>query len=163
MWKLNTLLSLLSVLVASLLQPSNATTRRHLVGGYGPIPDLDDPMVANAAKFALLELFAMDEKYSDTPPYAFMAPLKGDQQAFVPQVVRGSEQVVAGLNLKLTMMVLEVDPASGESVCQGAMEVQVYLALDQSMEVTEWGDELTCDQAQVLFEDRSMDEQNEGN
>ena len=41
----------------------------------------------------------------------------------------------------------------------------MYLKLDETMEVTEWGDELTCDQAQVLLEDRLMNEQkkNDGN
>ncbi|CAJ1948529.1 unnamed protein product [Cylindrotheca closterium] len=162
MWKLtNFISSLLLVLIASLFQ-SSAASRRQLVGGYGPISDLSDPMVANAAKFAILELFAIE---NDDMPYEFMSSLQGDQQAFVPRVVRGSEQVVAGLNLKLTLMVLEVvEPVSGESLCRGAMEVQIYLALDQSMEVTEWGDEFTCDQAQVLLEDRLMDEENnEGN
>mmetsp|Transcript_9321 Transcript_9321/g.22126 ORF Transcript_9321/g.22126 Transcript_9321/m.22126 type:complete len:166 (-) Transcript_9321:107-604(-) len=165
MWKLSRSFSLLLlVLIASLFQSSTAA--RKLAGGYGPISNYDDPMIVNAAKFAILELFAETQDYDENKPsYAFMSPsFSGDQQAFVPQIAGGSQQVVAGLNLKLTLMVLQVVDGDLEySACLGAMEVQIYLKLDESMEVTEWGDELTCDQAQVLLEDRLMDEKNEGN
>ena len=72
---------------------------------------------------------------------------------------------MAGLNLKLTLMIMKVDEnEESEAVCQGAMEVQMFLSLDQSMEVMEWGDELTCDKAQVLLEGRLMDgDEDEGN
>jgi len=149
---------LLAVLIISTLVPSsNATNTRELVGGYGPIPDLEDPMVVNAAKFAFLELFAANEK-----PYDFVTEMEGDHEAFVPLIVAGSEQVVAGLNLKLTLMIQKVDESSGETFCRGAMEVEVYLNLDQTMEVTEWGDEFTCDEAQAFLEDRLKNEEKNG-
>lgn len=145
-------------LIATLLHSSNATTTttRDLVGGYGPILDMEDPMIVNAAKFALLKLF-------EDKPYDFLNPLEGDQEAFVPLVVSGSKQVVAGLNLILILMIQKVDESGTKApVCQGAMEVEVYLKLDETMEVTEWGDEFTCDQAQVLLEERLRNEEKNG-
>ena len=145
------LFSVLFLLVVATLVPSSQANRE-LVGGYGPIPDLEDPMVVDAAKFAFLELFAAEEK-----PYEFLNEIEGDHEAFVPVIVDGSEQVVAGLNLKLDLMIQKVDETSGDKVCEGAMEVEIYLSLDQTMEVTEWGDEFTCDEAQELLEARDMD------
>lgn len=158
--KAECLLGFVVLLATTMLPRTNA--QRGMVGGYNPIQDYDEPEIKSAAKFAFLELFLMEP---DLMPYKFMSPIiegEGDQQAYMPKIVSGSQQVVAGLNLKLTLMVVKATPKMPEEVCQGGMDVEMYLKLDRTMEVMEWGDEYNCDQAQHLLEFRLIDEKNEG-
>jgi len=140
------LLGFVVLLATTTLPHTNA--QRDMVGGYTPIPvqDYNEPRIKSAAQFAFLELFLMEPELM---PYKFMSPIiegEGDKEAYLPKTVSGSQQVVAGLNLKLTIMVVKVNPKMQEEICQGGMDVQIYLKLDQTLEVTEWGNEYNCDQ-----------------
>jgi len=156
--KAQSLLGFVALLATTMLPHTNA---RETVGGYNPVQDYEQPLITTAAQFAFLELFLMEPEIL---PFKFMSPIiegEGDKEAFVPKIVSGIEQVVAGLNLRLTLMVVKVNPRKQEEICQGGMDVQMFLELDYTMEVTEWGDEYTCDQVEKLLEFRLIDEEDE--
>lgn len=86
------LLLLLSLLLIVISQtPADAAPRRALIpGGWNPIKDLSDPDVVDIANFAVAEhnkLLARSKR-----------PTLG-----LSRVVKGQEQVVAGINYKLVI------------------------------------------------------------
>jgi len=156
--KAQSLLGFVALLATTMLPHTNA---REIVGGYNPVQDYEDPLITTAAQIAFLELFLMEPEIL---PFKFMSPIiegEGDKEAFVPKIVSGIEQVVAGLNLRLTLMVVKVNPSQQEEICQGGMDVQMFVELDKTMKVTEWGDEYSCEEVEKLLEFRLIEEEAE--
>jgi len=154
--KAQSLLGFVALLATTMLPHTNA---REIVGGYNPVQDYEDPLITTAAQIAFLELFLMEPEIL---PFKFMSPIiegEGDKEAFVPKIVSGIEQVVAGLNLRLTLMVVKVNPSQQEEICQGGMDVQMFVELDNTMKVTEWGDEYSCEEVEKLLEFRLIEEE----
>jgi hypothetical protein len=97
-----------------------------VVGGWTPVTDFEKSPVPEAADFAFQELTSASSSYSITED-----PEKsGDVAGF--EVVGASQQVVAGLNIRMDMVF--TDSSGG---CLGAGTVVVY---DQfgDMSVTSW-------------------------
>jgi hypothetical protein len=115
------------------------TNLESLLGGYTAVTDLSDPVVVEAANFVLQEaaqLQANDAKYS------FEISVE-DSSA---DVILASQQVVAGLNLKL---IIVVEDSKKQKSCQGAFLATIYDHFG-SFEVTEWGNEFTCQEAKAI-------------
>eukprot|EP00980_Cylindrotheca_fusiformis_P014582 scaffold3955_cov160-Cylindrotheca_fusiformis.AAC.2 len=124
-------------LMMVLLLLNSATVEAASVGAYTPVEDLKDPRIQDAAAFALYELKHSKEKYSFDV-----------DDTCKPQIIAASQQVVAGLNLLMIVMARNTDTKD----CVGAFKVNIYYHLDDTMEVTEWGKELSCEDAKVLLQ-----------
>jgi hypothetical protein len=104
-----------------------------LAGGYSPIKKLDDPMIVEAAGYALQTL-----QSPSTSPYGF------GTSASSFQILEASQQVVAGLNIRLTLSFQD------ESLdCVGACSVTVYNKFGV-LSISQWNKELTCLEAEGL-------------
>jgi len=125
-----------------------------LVGGYSPVDDKEDSRVTNAAKFALTSLFDGDDKTVEK--YSFHSTLtsnnKKNQQNYDVEVVRGYDQVVAGMNYKLILRV--VDNSQSASSCVGGLAVTVYDHFGD-LSVTTYGKEFSCQELNALDQNES--------
>jgi hypothetical protein len=115
------------------------------VGGYAPAKDLEDETVVEAAGFALTALLSSlnqnDAAYSFVPT-----------SACKPVILEASQQVVAGLNIQMTIVLVNEDEDYDEnSSCVGAFAVTVYNRFGD-LSVTGWGREYTCEEAMVMME-----------
>lgn len=126
------LLSLWSVASGNLLAPRRMMGP--MVGGYSPV-DVQNERVQAVAQFAVQALT------SSRATYSFVL---ASSKRYKPKVVQASQQVVAGMNYRLTIICQD---AKGE--CVGAFSTVVY---DQfgTMSVTTWGDELSCHEAELI-------------
>mmetsp|Transcript_16457 Transcript_16457/g.28694 ORF Transcript_16457/g.28694 Transcript_16457/m.28694 type:complete len:154 (+) Transcript_16457:152-613(+) len=111
-----------------------------LVGGYKKVENLQDPMIAEAATFALKTV--QDQSVS---PYSFGSEAVGFQ------IIDAWEQVVAGINIRMALMFQD-----GNDNCVGACSVTVYNHFG-TLSVSNWNKEVTCREA------KEMTEQKEGN
>ena len=104
-----------------------------LAGGYSPVNKLDDPMIVEAAGYALQTL-----QSPSSSPYGF------GTSASSFQILDASQQVVAGLNIRLTLSFQD------ESLdCVGACRVTVYNKFGV-LSISQWNKELTCQEAEGL-------------
>ena len=115
---------------------------RPLMGGYSPAQVADDGVV-EAAAFATKAL-------SEAQPnnYTFLSSVDGARVV----VLKASTQVVAGMNYKLTIGLMD---ENGE--CQGAFKCTVYNRFGE-LSVTTWDDEVTCEEAKSLMEEQAEPE-----
>lgn len=130
---------LLRLFFGTLLTSGLAQQQPPLAGGYSP-SKVDDPIILEAAEFALDSLLVAHTKTSTRHNYSF-APAKTSQ----PRVIQASQQVVAGLNFLVTIMVTQ------EEDCVGAFTVTIYNHFGD-LSVTNWGGEYTCEQAWGMLE-----------
>jgi Cystatin domain len=115
-----------------------------LAGGYSPAP-VDDTAVVNAA------LWAVQYLPRAHPDYSFYYSNYEDQFRIV--VVRAAQQVVAGMNYKLTLALV-----NGDGQCEGAFKCTVYNHFGE-LSLTEWGEELSCEEvAELMKEDSDPEE-----
>lgn len=113
-----------------------------LAGGYSPVNKLDDPMIVEAAGYVLQTL-----QSPSTSPYGF------GTSASSFQILHASQQVVAGLNIRLTLSFQD------ESLdCVGACRVTVYNKFGV-LSISQWNKELTCQEAEG-FEDSNDEDAN---
>ena len=105
---------------------------RIMVGGYAPVKDISDDRVQNAALFAFGQLASAS--------YSF-----GATDSTTIEVVKAYQQVVAGMNYRLIIVLKE----NGD--CVGSFAVTVY---DQfgNLSVSKWGKEVSCDEARAIQE-----------
>ena len=132
-------------------EPQQPRPRRmhKIVGGYAPAP-LDSPQVLEAAQFGVQTLL-------EGPPvdvaYSFLGSSL-QQEPINFQVVQAHQQVVAGMNYKLTLLL----KSSSDQHCIGAYSTTIYNQFGK-LEVTNWGDEVSCDKALALLEEQSKFQQ----
>ena len=140
-------LLLVLVLVASLVntaaQMQQEQKRRVMAGGYAPIRDLDEEMVTTAAAFAVSQLPLATQTYS----FLSSSSKETDfQDRF--KIVKGYQQVVAGMNYRLVIMVMNGDDSEE---CLGGFSVTVYNRFGD-MSVTKWSSEVSCKKAQAIMD-----------
>jgi hypothetical protein len=115
-----------------------------LAGGYSPA-NADDPVVVEAAEFAVTSL--------SSSPYSFARMAESSASAssssYTPRVLQASQQVVAGLNIKLTIMGIQKNP---EDACVGAFAATIYNHFGD-LSVTAWGREYSCEEAYEFLEE----------
>ena len=91
------------------------------------------------------------------------------------EIVRGYSQVVAGTNYRLLLLFLRTDNNTAteagnataaavttnatrwEQDCLGAVAVEVYARFDGSLNITAWGNTVSCDRALQLWNDPNAD------
>jgi hypothetical protein len=115
-----------------------------LVGSYSPIP-VTDPMAIEAAEFSVATLWA--ERPGNQ--YSFLSSSSSSSSSSPrpsPQVIAASQQVVAGLNLQLDVLLVKKEEDGDGASCVGAFAVTVYNQFGD-LSVTRWGDEYTCAEA----------------
>jgi Cystatin domain len=147
------LLIALSVLsVMSVEQESTISTegrRTVMAGGYRECPDLQNPRLQEVAKFATSQQLPEQYTFSSLPASTL--------SKMSVKIVRASQQVVAGMNYRLLLLLVATDGSSSSSEqpalgsCVGAFTVTVYDRFG-TLEVTSWGEELECSKAKALLE-----------
>ena len=137
-----------------------------IVGGYSPVKDLGQQDLLAAAKFAyaqLVETTSADNDSGVVPNYSFLPLVVMDSNEeevgfeFEPRVLEASQQVVAGMNYQMTIMVSRRHNA-GDNDCVGAFSVVVYDHFGE-YSVTEWGPELPCENASEMLKERAHQEE----
>jgi hypothetical protein len=110
--------------------------RRTMPGGY-TLAQIDSPQVVTAASFAVSSL--------SEAPYSFASNV-GAEAGYVVKVAKAWQQVVAGMNFRLVVI---IENATGE--CIGSFTATVYDHFGE-LSVTKWGKEVGCAQAKGLLE-----------
>ena len=110
-----------------------------IVGGYAPAK-IDDPMVVEAAEFAVKSLASSKYLFADAALI----------ESFKPRIVQASQQVVAGMNYKLLVMIHNEGPEE-DVVCFGAFFVTIYNQFG-NLSVTNWGREYSCEESYEILE-----------
>ena len=118
-------------------------------GGWQP-SDVDDPSVVEAAQFALTAMLSQQPSEQNAYPYSFT--LVSTHQ-YKPVIVEASQQVVAGMNFRLTILIQD----TVEGKCVGAFTTTIYNHFGQ-LSVTDWGDEMTCKVAQGISAAQKLEE-----
>mmetsp|Transcript_86036 Transcript_86036/g.128911 ORF Transcript_86036/g.128911 Transcript_86036/m.128911 type:complete len:171 (+) Transcript_86036:96-608(+) len=131
---------------ASAAEAEQPQRKLPLVGSYSPMP-VTDPMATEAADYALTTLWTEPASNTNTN-YSFLSSSTKTSTPS-PQVIEAAKQVVAGLNIQLTIMVKD----GNDDSCLGAFGVVVYNQFGD-LSVTRWGDEVTC---QAAYEKLSKD------
>jgi len=118
---------------------------RPLAGGWVE-SKLDEPMVLEAADFLFRTLLEQpSSRYSFLHTTTLTKPTVASATA---RVIQASQQVVAGMNFQMTLLV----QSSSNQDCMGAFTATVYNRFGD-LSVTDWGEELTCAQAKILTEE----------
>eukprot|EP00548_Thalassiothrix_antarctica_P007858 CAMPEP_0194135594 /NCGR_PEP_ID=MMETSP0152-20130528/5701_1 /TAXON_ID=1049557 /ORGANISM="Thalassiothrix antarctica, Strain L6-D1" /LENGTH=116 /DNA_ID=CAMNT_0038831913 /DNA_START=214 /DNA_END=564 /DNA_ORIENTATION=- len=110
-----------------------------LVGSYH-IANRDDDQVKEAAQFAV-QLLASNNRYNG---FNF-----DDSTTVHVSIIKALQQVVAGMNYKLT---LEIKDGDGNGECLGAFDVTIYDRFGD-LSVTNWGEEYDCERVQKIKEE----------
>lgn len=112
--------------------------RRAMPGGFSPA-QIDSPQVVSAASFAVSSL-------SEAPaPYSFVSNVSAEA-GYVVKVAKAWQQVVAGMNFRLVII---IENATG--ACIGSFTATVYDRFGE-LSITKWGKEVDCVRAKDLLE-----------
>ena len=124
---------------------------RTLVGGYQELADpMDVPFIRESADLVF-------ETLKDEQPFGFAST------ASSYRIVEAEQQVVAGLNYKLTMIFGDRPIDSNNSVekkegnCVGGCRVIVYNHFGD-LSITEWSKELSCEEILAMDDEQVGDE-----
>jgi hypothetical protein len=145
------LLLAIAILPASMAdaKPIHYTSRP---GGYAPIPDLRADRIAGVASWAVQSLRSADTAASvNAAHYSFVSQLPTNDNELTIAVVQGSQQVVAGMNYQLTLVLSSTE---SQDDILGAFVVTVYDKFG-SLSVTNWGREVPLSEAKSLLENAS--------
>jgi hypothetical protein len=104
------------------------------IGGYSTITNLNDKYVKRAANYAVKEL----AKSHLNNRYCFLSKLQKKNAKYTWTVVRGQQQVVAGMKYKLITKLLDK-----REHCIGGLEVTVYDHFGD-LSIVNWGANVRC-------------------
>ena len=129
-----------------------------LMGGYKKVKDLNDPTITEAAEYVLQVLQGKQTTDVVVPSsYKFATTSLQEQDAIKDyKVIHAWEQVVAGLNIQLTIAFQNSDDE-----CVGGCSVTVYNHFGE-LSVTNWNKQVTCDEANALMMEEKEEESDEG-
>ena len=130
-----------SILVLFLSMFSAANVAVGMPGGYSPA-DVNDQFVVEAAKFAVQSL--------SQASYGFVQGSSFDDSRL--EIVKASQQVVAGMNYKLTVALFD-----GNGNCEGAFKCTIYNHFGD-FSVTTWDDEVSCEAATEWLNEKAEPE-----
>jgi hypothetical protein len=127
-------------------------TDEAIAGGYQTVSNLDsdDSPVQEVAQFVVQHLNDLDQNEQSLNLDLGGATLDDDNVTVV--VVRGYSQVVAGTNYRLLVLLLSTYIGNIEG-CLGAFAVEVYVNLDGTKTISDWGRTVDCDAALELRDD----------
>ena len=130
-----------------------------MTGGFFAVANFEeDPVIVEAATFVLQAVMqnngdGYSSSSSSSPPYDFgtSSSSSSSSSAIITdfRIVEASQQVVAGLNIRLTMLFQD-----GKGNCVGACNVLVYNHFGE-LSVTKWNEELACQEVEALLEEKS--------
>lgn len=140
MKSLSTFLRLTFLHAALQMSPAQEQMETPIAGGW-KASNLNDAMVLEAAEFCRSALQSQTlDMQQKAPNYSFeITPTSS------VKVIRALQQVVAGLNFKLTIIV----ESSGS--CSGGFTATVYDRFGEKS-LTEWGHELSCAEGQEIMD-----------
>jgi hypothetical protein len=121
-----------------IVQAHTMEERRIMPGGFRDA-DIQDTRVIAAAAFSRQALV-------NENPYSFLSSASISSGSMKVVVLNASQQVVAGMNYKLTLGLL--DSNSGQ--CIGGFKCTVYDHFGD-LSVTNWGDEVSCDEVMGMI------------
>lgn len=142
--RLLSLLFLTSLIVTMVLSEDPHPVARHALGGYSPIDTEDSEVVE---RVQLVATFAVGRITEENPSYSFQGAIPDENTGLTYKVLRASQQVVAGMNYKMTIAVL-----NAEGQCVGAFKCTVYDRFGD-LQVTNWGDEVSCAEATAMLKE----------
>lgn len=116
--------------------------KRTMVGGYSLIDRKQDDELAPIASFALSEFVASEA--ASTASFS-VVPAQVENKEVTPIVLSAQRQVVAGMNYKLTIGLMQ------NNICVGGFKVTVWKQLSGELRATQWGDILKCDEIEEEF------------
>jgi len=160
---------LLPCTTATMMANREEAHRTVLAGGYAPVKDLKSDRLRKVVDFCMSALVSGEkDDRAASPPYSFLSsvstPLTG-------QVVEAEQQVVAGMNYRMVVLVRsdsdgdagadasgsEQGDAAAASEPVGAFRVTVYDRFGD-MSVTKWDEEVSVDDAmKMLVESAEQD------
>jgi hypothetical protein len=118
--------------------------RRAIPGGYAPIDDLEQESVQKAAGWAykVLTKEIVQEDAAQAPyEYSFLSKVESESMHLYKwRIIKGYQQVVAGMNYRLILSVNDVD----KDDCIGGFAVTIYDHFGE-LSITQWGKEVDCD------------------
>mmetsp|Transcript_7812 Transcript_7812/g.12063 ORF Transcript_7812/g.12063 Transcript_7812/m.12063 type:complete len:223 (+) Transcript_7812:81-749(+) len=130
----------------------------NMVGGYSNLGHdknlLKSEQVVKVSNYALKEHSKKSTSTASVGHALTISPDEVESGQVTAVVLEAQQQVVAGLNYKLTIALLK------DSTCLGALKVTVYDRFGD-LRVTKWGDQLTCDDVQDLLTEVMQVEESE--
>jgi hypothetical protein len=125
-----------------------------LMGGFKEVKDLNDPIITEAAGFVLQVLLGEQTTDIAVPSsYTFAKPPSSISDY---KIIHAWEQVVAGLNIQLTMAF-----QNSNDDCVGGCSVTIYNHFGE-LSVTNWNKQVTCGEAKALMVEEEQEEGDEG-
>ena len=129
---------------ADLDMADNPPREQMMVGGYSKLQDNSEEYAVKAAQFAFEQLI----NSQNTPGYSFATSNSLSTSKNSVKIVKGYEQVVAGMNYKLILQV-----SASDDTCLGGFAVTIYDRFGD-LSVTKFGQELSCDKLYALEQDQ---------
>lgn len=122
-------------------------------GGYAPIADLRSERIGQVAAFAVQSLRSDEtDAVVNAAHYSFISQLPTNDDELTIAVVQGSQQVVAGMNYQLTLVLSAT--SDKDATILGAFVVTIYDKFG-SLSLTKWGPEVPLQEAKSLLENAS--------
>lgn len=126
------------------------TKKRSLLGGYNSVQDASSEEIATAAQTAFEQLKL------DGPTVSYASAIRELSVEVVP--IEVSQQVVAGLNLRMKLGFFKKDTTYEEQNCIGGITVTVFRNLNGEYSVQNWGKPIDCSQVVTLLNEHEADE-----
>ena len=117
--------------------------KRSMVGAYSTVDPKQTQEMIPIAQFALME-FASSKQSASESSFTVL-PSQIESKEITPVILAAERQVVAGMNYKLTIGLMQ------KNVCVGGFKVTVWKQLGGELKATNWGDVLTCQDIESEF------------
>jgi hypothetical protein len=119
--------------------------KRAMVGGYSSIDPKQANDLSSIADFALNE-FVAQQSEAASASFAVL-PSQIESGEVTPIILVAQQQVVAGMNYKLTIGLIQ------NNDCLGGFKVTVWKQLSGELKATNWGDVMNCKVIEEQFGD----------
>jgi hypothetical protein len=112
---------------------------RKMVGGFSGLdPKSNNDDLSSIGSFALAEFMQSEASFS-------VLPSQIQNGEIYPIILEASRQVVAGMNYKLTVGLIQ------ENECLGGFKVTIWKQLSGELKTTSWGEVLGCEDIHTQF------------
>ncbi|KAL3783993.1 hypothetical protein HJC23_013373 [Cyclotella cryptica] len=129
-------------------QTFDRSRKTSMVGGFSALDSKSDE-ISSIASFALAEFAAMSQKdasnAASTPDSFVVLPSQVQSGEISTVVLEAQRQVVAGMNYKLTIGLIQ------NNQCLGGFKATVWKQLSGELKVATWGVRLGCDEINAQF------------
>ncbi|KAL7478127.1 hypothetical protein ACHAW6_003905 [Cyclotella cf. meneghiniana] len=118
-----------------------------MVGGFSSV-DSNSEDISSVTSFALAEFAFLSQNqdaFASNAASFVVLPSQVQSGEVAPVVLEAQRQVVAGMNYKLTIGIVQ------NNKCLGGFKVTVWKQLSGELKVTNWGATLGCDEINARF------------